>query len=68
MHSGGDRRGRVDVRSPPFNADKGKQSMKSKLKNKLVAFFKEAIRAAVAAEKIVDDIVRSTWARCRSAR
>ena len=40
---------RVAMRSPPFNADKGKQSMKSKLKNKLIAFLKEAIRAAVAA-------------------
>ena len=30
-------------------AVKGKQSMKSKTKNKLVAFVKEAIRAAVAA-------------------
>ena len=35
--------------SPPVNANKGKHTMKSKLKNKLVAFFKEAIRAAVAA-------------------
>ncbi len=40
---------RVAMRSPPFNADKGKQSMKSKLKNKLIAFLKEAVRAAVAA-------------------
>ena len=35
--------------SPPVNANKGKHTMKSKLKNKLVAFFKEAIRATVAA-------------------
>ena len=41
--------GRVAMRPPPSNADKGQQSMKSKLKNKLVAFLKEAIRAAVAA-------------------
>ena len=34
--------------SPPVNAKK-EQQMKSKIKNKLVAFVKEAIRAAVAA-------------------
>ena len=51
--------GWVAMRPPPLKqpayakgygaVNKGKQSMKSKLKSKLVAFVKEAIRAAVAA-------------------
>ena len=51
--------GWVAMRPPPLKqpayakgygvVKKGKQSMKSKLKSKLVAFLKEAIRAAVAA-------------------
>ena len=48
MHCGGGRRGRVAVRSP-VSKRKGNNSMKGKLKNRLVAFVKEAIRAAVAA-------------------
>ena len=73
MHCGGGRRGRVDVRFPvsqckqPAYAKgcgavkKGKQSMKSKAKNKLVAFVKEAIRAAVAA---IMGVAGATLAGC----
>ena len=39
---------RVGMRRPPINAE-GKHTVKSKTKNKLVAFVKEALRAAVAA-------------------
>ena len=49
MHCGGNDAAAWPCVSPPVNANKGKHTMKSKLKNKLVAFFKEAIRAAVAA-------------------
>ena len=59
MHSGGGVHGWVAMRPPPLKqpayakgygaVNKGKQSMKSQLKSKLVAFLKEAIRAAVAA-------------------